>query len=86
MKRIKKLTESDLNRIVKKVIKEQSDEMNPNDLFRMYEREIRSEVRNIQDSIDTLERLYDDIEKEENLDEEETDYLLSDLRRIISYF
>jgi len=33
-----------------------------------------------------LERLYDDIEKEENLDEEETDYLLSDLRRIISYF
>jgi len=86
MKRIKKLTESYLNRIVKKVIKEQSDEMNPNDLFRTYEREIRSEVKNIQDSIDTLERLYDDIEKEENLDEEETDYLLSDLRRIISYF
>jgi hypothetical protein len=86
MKKTIKLSESDINRIVKKVVNEQSDEMNPNDLFRTYEREIRSELRNIQDSIDTLERLYDDIEKEENLDEEETDYLLSDLRRIISYF
>jgi hypothetical protein len=86
MKKVVRLTESDLNRIVKKVVNEQSDEMNPNDLFRTYEREIRSEVRNIQDSIDTLERFYDDIEKEENLDEEEKDYLLSDLRRIISYF
>jgi hypothetical protein len=86
MKRIKKLTESDLNRIVKKVINEQSDEMNPNDLFLTYEREIGSEVKNIQDSIDTLERLYNDIEKEENLDEEEKDHLLSELRRIISYF
>jgi len=81
-----RLSESDINRIVKKVIKEQSDEMNPNDLFRTYDREIKSEVRNIQDSIDTLERLYDDIEKEENLDEEDKDYLLSELHRIISYF
>jgi hypothetical protein len=86
MKRIKKLTESDLNRIVKKVINEESDEMDTNDLYRTYDREIKSEVKNIQDSIDTLERLYDDIENEENLDEEDKDYLLSELSRIISYF
>jgi hypothetical protein len=40
MKKIKRLSESDLNRIVKKVINEQSDEMNPNDLYRMYVKEI----------------------------------------------
>jgi hypothetical protein len=85
MKKTIKLSESDINRIVKKVVNEQSDEMNPNDLYRTYDREIKSEVRNIQDSIDTLGRLYDDIENEENLDEEDKDYLLSELSRIICY-
>ena len=77
MKKIKKLSESDLNRIVKKVINEQSDEMNPNDLYRMYVKEIESELRNIDDSYKTLRELYEYIEMDENLDQDDKDDLLS---------
>jgi hypothetical protein len=77
MKKIKRLSESDLNRIVKKVINEQSDEMNPNDLYRMYVKEIESELRNIDDSYKTLRELYEYIEMDENLDQDDKDDLLS---------
>jgi hypothetical protein len=79
MKNIKKLTESDLKRIVKKVINEQSDEMSPNDLYRMYVKEIDSELRNIDDSYKTLRELYEYIEMDENLDQDDKDDLLSGL-------
>jgi hypothetical protein len=77
MKKIKRLSESDLNRIVKKVINEQSDEMDPNDLYRMYVKEIESELRNIDDSYKTLRELYEYIEMDENLDQDDKDDLLS---------
>lgn len=77
MRNIKRLSESDLNRIVKKVINEQSDEMSPNDLYRMYVKEIDSELRNIDDSYKTLRELYEYIEMDENLDQDDKDDLLS---------
>ena len=77
MRNIKRLSESDINRIVKKVINEQSDEMDPNDLYRMYMREIESELRNIDDSYKTLRKLYEYIEMDENLDQDDKDDLLS---------
>jgi len=79
MKKIKKLSESDLNRIVKKVINEQSDEMNPNDLYRMYVKEIESEMKNIDDSLNTLGRLWEDIDMDENLDQDDKDDLFSEI-------
>ena len=77
MRNIKRLSEVDFNRIVKKVINEQSDEMDPNDLYRMYMREIESELRNIDDSYKTLRKLYEYIEMDENLDQDDKDDLLS---------
>lgn len=77
MKNIKKLSESDINRIVNKVINEQSDEMDSNDLYRMYIKEIESELRNIDDSYKTLRKLYEYIEMDENLNQDDKDDLLS---------
>jgi choline kinase len=79
MKKIKRLSESDLNRIVKKVINEQSDEMDPNDLYRMYVKEIESEMKNIDDSLNTLGRLWEDIDMDENLDQDDKDDLFSEI-------
>ena len=77
MGKVIRLTERDLIKLVKKVINEQSDEMNPNDLYRMYMREIESELRNIDDSYKTLRKLYEYIEMDENLDQDDKDDLLS---------
>jgi hypothetical protein len=88
MKNIKKLTESDLNRIVKKVINEQSPyDGDPVDLYKMYSRMIDSEIRNIDHSIEELNAIKEDIMMNEDLNEEdknelelEIDYYLNSLR------
>jgi len=78
MKRIKKLTESDLNRIVKKVIKEESPyDGDPAKSYKMYSRIIASEMHIIDNSIKTLKRFYDNIDMDENLDDEDKNELES---------
>ena len=84
MKRIKKLTESDLNRIVKKVIKEESPyDGDPAELYNMYSRIIESEMHIIDNSIETLERFYDNIDMDENLDENDKDNLSKEIRNYL---
>ncbi len=78
MKKIKKLTESDLNRIVKKVINEQSPyDGDPVDLYKMYSRMIDSEIRNIDQSIEELNTMKEDIMTDENLNDEDKNELES---------
>ena len=80
MRNIKRLSESDLNRIVKKVINEQSDEMDSESLYRMYMREIKSEMKNIDDSLETLGRYWEEIDMDENLNQDDKDDLFSEIR------
>ena len=85
MKRIKKLTESDLNRIVKKVINEQSPyDGDPVELYKMYSRMIESEIRNINHSIEELSAMKEDIMMNEDLNEEDKNDLESEIDYFIS--
>ena len=82
MRNIKRLSESDLNRIVKKVINEQSPyDGHPVELYKMYYREIESEMKNIELSIMELERMREDIMMDEDLhedDKNDLDSLIAD--------
>ena len=80
MKRIKKLTELDLNRIVKKVVNEQSPyDGDPIELYKMYSRMIESEIRNINHSIEELSAMKEDIMMNEDLNEEDKNDLESEI-------
>jgi len=78
MKKIVRLSESDLNRLVKRVINEQ-DNGSSEDSYRMYDRFIQSEVKNINDSIDELHNMLEDIEIDDNLDEHDKKDLLDQI-------
>jgi hypothetical protein len=88
MKRTTKLTESDLNRIVKRVIKEQSDEMNPftkeeldsGALYKLYEDQIMDILKTINDHMEDLEELEHTIYDDEDLNNEDS----YDLLKLIS--
>lgn len=86
MKNIKRLSESDLNRIVKKVINEQSDEMDSERLYSMYWYEIDSEISNIERSKNELYNLRRTIEMDENLSENDKDDLLDEINNYMRRF
>ena len=91
MKNIKRLSEADLNRIVKKVINEQSDEMDSDEmdsgrLYSMYWYEIDSEISNIERSKNELYDLRRTIEMDENLSENDKDDLLDEINNYMRRF
>ena len=84
MKNIKRLSEADLNRIVKKVINEQSDEMDPDEMdsersYSWYLDKIDSKISNIEQSKESLQRLYNEIEMDENLSDDDKNDLISEM-------
>ena len=86
MKNIKRLSEADLVRIVKKVINEQSDEMDSERLYSMYWYEIDSEISNIERSKNELYDLRRTIEMDENLSENDKDDLLDEIDNYMRRF
>ena len=79
MRNIKRLSESDLNRIVKKIVNEQSDETNSEEIYDMYRQDIESGVENLRRTVFELESIYNEIYKNENLDDRQREELLSEI-------
>jgi len=80
MKKTIRLTESELVRLARKVIKEQSPyDGDPVDLYKMYSRMIESEIRNINHSIEELSAMKEDIMMNEDLNDEDKNELESEI-------
>ena len=79
MRNIKRLSESDLNRIVKKIVNEQSDETNSEEIYDMYRQEIESGVEILRRTVFELESIYNEIYKNEDLDDRQREELLSEI-------
>jgi hypothetical protein len=85
MKKTIRLTESELVRLARKVIKEQSSyDGDPIELYKMYSRMIESEIRNINHSIEELSAMKEDIMMNEDLNEEDKNDLESEIDYFIS--
>ena len=80
MKKVVRLSESELVRLARKVIKEQSSyDGDPVELYKMYSRMIESEMRNIDHSIEELSAMKEDIMMNEDLNEEDKNDLESEI-------
>lgn len=76
MTKIVRLTESDLNRLVKKVIKEDESEMKePLRKFSDYEYELDHYMEQLKETFNNLMDLKEKVMKDDNLSEEEKDYI-----------
>lgn len=76
MARITRLTESDLNRLVKKVIKEDESEMKkPFREFSDYEYELDHYMEQLKETFNNLMDLQEKVMNDDNLSEEEKDYI-----------
>ena len=54
--------------------------MDSESLYRMYMREIKSEMKNIDDSLETLGRYWEEIDMDKNLNQDDKDDLFSEIR------
>lgn len=74
MGKILKLNESDLTRIVKRIIKEQSD-----DIVNNYYNDIQNIRINIMSELEVIRDILNSVENDENLDDLEKEQLFNDV-------
>ena len=88
MKKIVKLTETDLTRLVKRVINEEKSSMSDYDMMMetIFEEYIDQLKKVHNDYKEELEDLFDQIEMDDNLTEDEIGELLDNGLEIMSFF